>query len=195
MNNDVPFHSDEPMVAARAAHQSLCIPLQWLNNKVQRHTRGVPHYRIGHVVRFRLSELEQWRDHHATVIATEQEVVDAATPPVSPADTAEQFNDVDWHSRDGLARIFWCRHGNDWRYHAGRRRWFTRTPEGWRKDDRLGVFHLIRCICDEAAGRALSPAQRRRLGSDALVQAVERLARRYASAVPMEGDVFPKADK
>ncbi len=66
----------EPMVGARAAHEALRIPMQWLNNKVQRRSRGVPHYRIGHLVRFRLSELERWRDRHATVIAPAREPVD-----------------------------------------------------------------------------------------------------------------------
>ena len=76
MTPDVPLNFDEPMVAARAAHQALCIPMQWLNNKVQRRVRGVPHYRIGHLIRFRLGELEQWRDHNATVIVTAREPVD-----------------------------------------------------------------------------------------------------------------------
>ena len=66
----------ERMVDARAAHEALCIPLQWLNNRTQRRTRGVPAYRIGHLIRFRLSELEQWRDRNAIVIAPGQEVVD-----------------------------------------------------------------------------------------------------------------------
>ena len=66
----------EPMVDARAAHEALRIPLQWLNNKAQRRERGVPAYRIGHLVRFRLSELEQWRDRNATVIVTAMEPVD-----------------------------------------------------------------------------------------------------------------------
>ncbi len=66
----------EPMVDARAAHEALRIPLQWLNNKTQRRARGVPAYRIGHLIRFRLSELERWRDRNATVIVPGQEVVD-----------------------------------------------------------------------------------------------------------------------
>jgi hypothetical protein len=76
MTPDVLPDFNEPMVAARAAHQALCIPMQWLNNKVQRRARGVPHYRIGHLVRFRLGELEQWRDRHATVIVTAREHFD-----------------------------------------------------------------------------------------------------------------------
>lgn len=65
----------ETMVDARTASQTLKIPLQWLNNKTQRRARGIPTYRIGHLVRFRLSELERWRDRHATVVAPGQEVV------------------------------------------------------------------------------------------------------------------------
>ena len=66
----------EPMVDARAASNALKIPLQWLNNRAQRRSRGVPAYRIGHLIRFRLSELEQWRDRTAIVIAPGQEIVD-----------------------------------------------------------------------------------------------------------------------
>ena len=76
MTPDVLPDFNEPMVAARTAHRALCIPMQWLDNKAQRRARGVPHYRIGHLVRFRLSELEQWRDRKATVIAPAMEPVD-----------------------------------------------------------------------------------------------------------------------
>lgn len=76
MSPDVLPDCNEPMVAARTAHQALCIPMQWINNKVQRRARGVPHYRIGHLVRFRLSELERWRDRHAIVIAPAREPID-----------------------------------------------------------------------------------------------------------------------
>ena len=68
-----PMHTPaEPMVDARTAHQALCIPLQWLNDKAQRRARGIPAYRIGHLLRFRLSELERWRDRTAIVIAPGQ---------------------------------------------------------------------------------------------------------------------------
>jgi hypothetical protein len=76
MTPDVASAHVEPMVDARTAHQALCIPLQWLNNKTQRRVRGVPAYRIGHLVRFRLSELEQWRDRNATIVAPAREVTD-----------------------------------------------------------------------------------------------------------------------
>ena len=43
MTPDVLPDCNAPMVAARAAHQALRIPMQWLNNKVERSARGVPH--------------------------------------------------------------------------------------------------------------------------------------------------------
>ena len=91
---------DEPMVDARAAHNALLIPLRWINSKAARRARGVPHYRIGHLVRFRLGELEQWRDRHATVMVTAPEVVDAVVQPVSPLTMVEHFSDADWRSRE-----------------------------------------------------------------------------------------------
>lgn len=57
------------MVDARTASAQLCIPLVWLLLKPQREARGIPTYRIGHLVRFRLSELTRWRDSYADVIA------------------------------------------------------------------------------------------------------------------------------
>lgn len=69
MSQDPTHPPAEPMVDARTAHQTLCIPLQWLNDKTQRRARGIPAYRIGHLLRFRLSELERWRDRTATVVA------------------------------------------------------------------------------------------------------------------------------
>ncbi len=72
MSQDPVHIPSEPMVDARTAHQALCIPMQWLNDKAQRRARGIPAYRIGHLLRFRLSELERWRDRTATVIAPGQ---------------------------------------------------------------------------------------------------------------------------
>ena len=72
MSQDRMHTPAEPMVDARTANQALCIPLQWLNDKAQRRARGIPAYRIGHLLRFRLSELERWRDRTATVIAPGQ---------------------------------------------------------------------------------------------------------------------------
>lgn len=61
--------ASEPMVDARTASAQLCIPLVWLLLKAQREARSIPTYYIGHLVRFRLSELSRWRDAYAEVIA------------------------------------------------------------------------------------------------------------------------------
>ncbi len=174
----------EPMVDARTASGAVKIPLQWLSNKVERRARGVPHYRIGHLVRFRLSELEQWRDRHATVIAPRLERVEDAALAVSSSPTPTDFDGVNWHRREGLAEIFVRRHGEDYRYCASRRSWFVRTDHGWRKDDTLAAFDLVRGICREAASRTRTEQARRWFASAATAAAVERIARLRADAVP-----------
>jgi hypothetical protein len=183
----LPPHA-ESMVAARAAHEALRIPMQWLNNAVERRARGVPHYRIGHLVRFRLGELEQWRDRHAAVIAPRLEQADTATVVVSPPPVATDFNGVNWHRREGLAEIFVRRHGNDCRYSARLRSWFVRTDQGWRRDGTLAVFDRVRGLCREAAARARTEQARRWLASATTVAAVERIARLRADAMPAGGE-------
>ena len=184
MTPDVLPDCNAPMVGARAAHQALRIPMQWLNNKVERSARGVPHYRIGHLVRFRLSELEQWRDRHATVIAPQPEQADAEAAVVSLPPVATDFNGVNWHRREGLAEIFVRRHGNDCRYSARLRSWFVRADQGWHRDDTLAVFDMVRGICREAADRARTEQARRWFASATTVAAVERIARLRADAMP-----------
>jgi hypothetical protein len=183
----LPPHA-ESMVSARAAHEALRIPMQWLNNAVERRARGVPHYRIGHLVRFRLSELEQWRDRHAAVVAPRLEQANAATVVVSPPPVATDFNGVNWHRREGLAEIFVRRHGSDCRYSARLRSWFVRTDQGWRRDDTLAVFDRVRGLCREAADRARTEQARRWFASATTVAAVERIARLRADAMPAGGE-------
>ena len=184
MTPDVLPDCNAPMVAARTAHQALRIPMQWLNNKVERSARGVPHYRIGHLVRFRLSELERWRDRHAAVIAPRLEQADAAVVVVSPPPVATDFTGVNWHRREGLAEIFVRRHGDDCRYSARLRSWFVRADQGWHRDDTLVVFDRVRGICREAADRARTEQARRWFASATTVAAVERIARLRADAMP-----------
>ena len=47
----------EKLVDARSAAMSLNLPLHWLAQKQQRKHRGIPHYRVGKLVRFKLGEL------------------------------------------------------------------------------------------------------------------------------------------
>lgn len=50
----------EKLVDARSAALCLNLPLHWLAQKKQRKHRGVPHYRVGKLVRFKLGELMAW---------------------------------------------------------------------------------------------------------------------------------------
>lgn len=50
----------EKLVDARNAAMILNLPLHWLVQKQQRTRRGIPHYRVGKLVRFKLDELMVW---------------------------------------------------------------------------------------------------------------------------------------
>lgn len=50
----------EKLVDARSAAMTLNLPLHWLVQKQQRKRRGIPHYRVGKLVRFKLDELMVW---------------------------------------------------------------------------------------------------------------------------------------
>jgi hypothetical protein len=50
----------EKLIDARNAAMSLNLPLHWLAQKQQRRQRGIPHYRVGKLVRFKLGELMAW---------------------------------------------------------------------------------------------------------------------------------------
>ena len=50
----------EKLVDARNAAMTLNLPLHWLVQKQQRKRRGIPHYRVGKLVRFKIYELMAW---------------------------------------------------------------------------------------------------------------------------------------
>jgi hypothetical protein len=52
--------SAEPMVNAPAAARALELPLHLFTRPSTRTARAVPFYRIGHAIRFRVSELKAW---------------------------------------------------------------------------------------------------------------------------------------
>lgn len=60
-----PMATDEPMVGAREAAYIVNLPAYWLVDAKQRHRLNVPYYRIGHLLRFRASELEHWAEQRA----------------------------------------------------------------------------------------------------------------------------------
>ncbi len=59
----------EPFVDAREAAYTMNLPLYYMTNARQRNKLRIPHYRIGRMVRFKLSELDAWQ--HRTHCATE----------------------------------------------------------------------------------------------------------------------------
>jgi hypothetical protein len=54
----------EPFVDAREAAYTMNLPMYYMTNARQRTKMRVPHYRIGRMVRFKLSELDAWQRLH-----------------------------------------------------------------------------------------------------------------------------------
>lgn len=67
----------ESFVDAQTAATHLNLPRYYLTNRAKRKAMRVPHYRIGRLLRFRLSELDAWLLETATVGGTP---VEDATP-------------------------------------------------------------------------------------------------------------------
>ena len=62
----------EPMVDSRVAAVSLRLPHYWFSDPVMRDRYRIPHYQLGCLVRYRLSELYAWAATHArTCIRTQ----------------------------------------------------------------------------------------------------------------------------
>ena len=57
----------EPFVDAREAAYTMNLPLYYMTNARQRTKLCIPHYRIGRMVRFKLSELADWQMAHGGV--------------------------------------------------------------------------------------------------------------------------------
>jgi len=50
----------EPMIDARQAAASLRLPYYWFSDAAMRAKHKIPHYQMGSLVRYRLSELSAW---------------------------------------------------------------------------------------------------------------------------------------
>ena len=55
-----PHVVSEPFVDAREAAYTMNLPMYYMTNARQRTKLRLPHYHIGRMVRFKLSELAQW---------------------------------------------------------------------------------------------------------------------------------------
>ncbi len=61
----------EPFVDAREAAYTMNLPMYYMTNARQRTKLRIPHYRIGRMVRFKLSELAEWQRLHGSTTAAE----------------------------------------------------------------------------------------------------------------------------
>ena len=50
----------EAMVDATQASSAMCLPYYWFANAQVRKAKRIPHYQLGGLVRYRLSELLMW---------------------------------------------------------------------------------------------------------------------------------------
>ncbi|PPE66568.1 helix-turn-helix domain-containing protein [Caldimonas caldifontis] len=80
--NDTPLHQvlGERLIDAREAALTLNLPLYWLTHAKERRRLGLPHYRVGKLLRFKLSELIAWMEESQalhTADAVHEEEADA----------------------------------------------------------------------------------------------------------------------
>lgn len=61
----------EPFVDAREAAYTMNLPMYYMTNARQRTKLRIPHYRIGRMVRFKLSELADWQQLHGSTTTAE----------------------------------------------------------------------------------------------------------------------------
>ena len=68
MNNDTQFIGGvEPMIDAKQAAAALRLPYYWFADPQMRSKYKIPHYLMGGLVRYRLSELSAWVTGSAAV--------------------------------------------------------------------------------------------------------------------------------
>ena len=56
----------EPFLDARSASQQMNVPIYYLTSASKRKALGIPHYRIGRLLRFKRSELDAWLAENAS---------------------------------------------------------------------------------------------------------------------------------
>ncbi len=61
--------STEPMVDAKSASAALRLPYYWFADQAMRSRYRIPHYLLGGLVRYRMSELQAWAAQNATAMA------------------------------------------------------------------------------------------------------------------------------
>lgn len=61
----------ESLVDSRKAALATNLPLHWLVQKEQRKRRGIPHYMLGKLLRFKIGELMAWMEAQQPVASKE----------------------------------------------------------------------------------------------------------------------------
>lgn len=66
MTNTKNVSPAEPFLDARTASLHMNVPMYYLTSAAKRKELGIPHYRIGRLVRFKRSELDAWLAENAS---------------------------------------------------------------------------------------------------------------------------------
>ena len=59
-DNNTPANAIEPMIDAKQAAAALRLPYYWFADHAMRSKYRIPHYLLGGLVRYRMSELSAW---------------------------------------------------------------------------------------------------------------------------------------
>ncbi len=74
-NTKAPIEDVEPMIDAKQAAAALRLPYYWFADHAMRSKYRIPHYLMGGLVRYRLSELSEWAMKSTAVLdRTESDV-------------------------------------------------------------------------------------------------------------------------
>jgi hypothetical protein len=77
-DNNTSENGIEPMIDAKQAAAALRLPYYWFADHAMRSKYRIPHYLMGGLVRYRLSELSAWAARSAAV--QDRDAQDAAAP-------------------------------------------------------------------------------------------------------------------
>ena len=67
-NKKAPLEPVEPMIDAKQAAAALRLPYYWFADHAMRSKYRIPHYLMGGLVRYRLSELSTWAMQNSAVL-------------------------------------------------------------------------------------------------------------------------------
>lgn len=87
-DNNTPANVIEPMIDAKQAAAALRLPYYWFSDHAMRSKYRIPHYLMGGLVRYRLSELSAWATRSAAVQGRDAQ--DADEPVEEPNDRLQR---------------------------------------------------------------------------------------------------------